>query len=112
MARTALTYGTISRAGLTPVTPVAGDVANGNSLANDGRTFFLLANTGSTVSRTLTIGLVGGADGQTIVPKTETLAFGTSQWFGPYPPEAYGGTLKLNVDNAELKFSCYRLASN
>jgi hypothetical protein len=111
MARTALPFGVITRTGLTPLTPTAGDVANGNSLLNDGETIFRLANSGSTASRTLTITVPGSVDGQAVTAKTETLAQSAAKWFGPYPTGVYGGLLKLNVDNAELTFECYRLGS-
>lgn len=109
MARTPLAFVTITRTGVVPQTPTAGDVANGNSLLNDGNTFFTLANSGSTVSRTCTLTVPGSVDGQPVTAKALTLAQGTSKKYGPYPTDVYGGLLKLNVDNAELTFECYRL---
>lgn len=109
MARTALPFGTITRNGLTPLTPTPGDPVNGNSLLNDGNTFFRLANSGTTVDRTCTLTVPGQVDGQPVQAKALTLAHGTSEWYGPYDTNVYGGQLKLNVDSNELTFECYRL---
>lgn len=100
MARTVLNPFQFARTG-TPLTPTAGDVANGNAIPNDGATGLVVKNTGAS-SRTLTIVITEKVDGQTVPPKTATLAAGATQGFGPFPQDTYGARILLNVDNIEL----------
>lgn len=105
MARTLITPTTVTRAGVAPPAETTLDVANGNYSPNDGGTYFLIHNTGSTVVRNLTVSFRGAVDGSTIAPRAYALAIGTSLWAGPYDVTTYGTVLNYNGDNAELKIS-------
>lgn len=110
MARTAITVNSISRAGLAPVATAAGDVANGNSVANDGAVFLHVENTnGDATARTLTISLAKTVDGQAPAAKTYEIDAGDSLYIGPFPTSFYGDSLAVDADNAELKLAAYHL---
>ncbi|MET9732815.1 hypothetical protein ABZZ79_19855 [Streptomyces sp. NPDC006458] len=40
-----------------------------------------------------------------MAPRTESLAVGERQLFGPLDVQEYGGQLQIDVDNAELKLT-------
>ncbi|KUF18883.1 hypothetical protein [Streptomyces silvensis] len=69
---------------------------------NDGRLGVLVQNSGSTVARTVTFRLARTVDGFAVAPRTESLAAGEEQLFGPFGPGDYGGRLLVDVDHAEL----------
>lgn len=100
MARTVINPAQFARTG-TALTPVAGDVANGNAIPNDGATGLVVKNTGAS-SRVLTVTITEKVDGQTVPPKTVTIAAGATVGVGPFPQETYGARVLVNVDNAEL----------
>lgn len=105
MPRTSLTAIQASRSGTALPAATAGDVANGNSVANDGRTILIVKNTNaSSTSRTVTFATIRSIDGLTAPTRSETLTAGETQVFGPWPPTDYGTTLAINADNAELTF--------
>ena len=113
MPLTALTVSTSSRtaAAVLPASNgTAADVANGNSFANDGNTIVLATNTGSTVTRNVTIPLALTVDGQTPASKTYAIPISTTWILGKYDPTIYGSTVQINGDNAELKFNVVRVA--
>lgn len=110
MPRTAFTAAQASRAGTTLPAPTAGDVTNGNSIANDGRTILIVKNTNAaSTSRTITFATVRSVDGLVAPTRSETLAAGETQVFGPFPATDYGSTLAINVDNAELTIQAIRV---
>jgi hypothetical protein len=82
---------------------------NNHYVANDGKTGVIVENTGATVSRTVTFRLSRTVDGQSVTPRTETLAVGEKQLFGPFDINEYGGNLLVDVDNAELKLKPIRI---
>lgn len=100
MPRTAVTAQVPTRAGLTP-TFSAADAANGNSVANDGRTILRIKNAAG-ASITLTVALAGTQDGislgtlgKTITVPATTGDVTTAVW----PKDAYdqaGGVLYLD----------------
>lgn len=100
MARTVINPSKFARTG-TALTPVAGDVANGNAVPNDGSTGLVVKNTGAS-SRVLTIAITETVDGQSVPARTVTLAAGATVGVGPFPTETYGARILLNADNAEL----------
>lgn len=110
MPRTALTVNSITRTGLTVPAETTGDVANGNSVANDGRVFLLAHNTnGASTARTLTVHFTATVDGATVSDKTYSIAAGVSKMIGPFPMNLYGSTMTLNVDNAEMKVTAFHI---
>lgn len=112
MARSALTINTISKIGLAVPTETNGDPVNNHLLPNDGTKTFLLArnSNGSATARTLTVRLQGSVDGQAITPKTYSIPAGASRYIGPFDTTRYGSSVEVDVDNAELKLTAFRLA--
>jgi len=110
MARTQTTVNKIiaTGTGLTPVAQAAVDVANGNYCRNNGKTWLEVTNTnGAAQSRVLTVHFNRKVAGQTVTPKTYTLAAGASRRIGPFDPANYGGLLNFNGDHAELTVAAY-----
>lgn len=110
MPRVAVNGADVSRAGVTLPTETNGDATNNHFINNDGNVILVARNAnGAAVARTLTILLPGAVDGQSITPKTHSIAAGASKVFGPYPTGSYGTTMQVNVDNAELKLYTLRI---
>lgn len=105
MARTLITPTAVSRAGVAPPAETTADVANGNTSPNDGSTYLLLHNAGTTVVRNLTVSFRGTVDGQTITPRSWAVPISSSLWIGPFDTTTYGTVLNYNGDNAEMKVS-------
>ncbi|MET9550545.1 hypothetical protein ABZY36_35370 [Streptomyces sp. NPDC006627] len=97
----------ITRAGVTPPTEVNGDATNHHVVQNNGRVILLVRNSGSTVSRTVTLRIPNIIDGQGVTPKTVSIAQSTSKYIGPFPTDSYGSSLQVDVDNAELKLLAF-----
>lgn len=112
MPRVAVPVTPLSRTG-TGVAPAAetnGDATNNHTVANDGKTWLLVRNSnGAALARVLTVRLSGGRDGQSITPRTYSIPAAASRYIGPFPVSDYGSTMQVDVDNAELKLSAYRL---
>lgn len=108
MPRVQIPVTAASRDGVT-LTPTVGDPVNNHTIANDGRTAVIVENTGSTVDRTVTFQLTQKVDGFSVSPRTETIAVGERQLFGPFAVNEYGGWLSVDVDNAELKLTPIRI---
>jgi hypothetical protein len=112
MARSTLTVTNITKLGVAPPAETNGDPANNHYLPNDGlKTFLLVRNAnGSATARTLTVHLRGTVDGQSVTPRTYSIAAGASRYIGPFDTTKYGTNVEVDVDNAELKLSAFRLA--
>jgi hypothetical protein len=109
MPRTTLTAIQATRAGAVLPAATAGDVTNGNQIANDGRVILIVKNTNAaSTARTITFATVKSVDGLIAPTRSETLAAGETQVFGPFPATDYGSTLAINVDNAELTIQSVR----
>lgn len=111
-ARTSIPVHTVDRfdgLDLATATATAGDASNNMSLVNDGRTCVIMHNTnaGST-ARTCGIVTNVSVEGLAASVVTKTLAAGESREYGPFPPETYGGVMKLNPSHAELTFIAKR----
>lgn len=105
MARTLITPTTITRAGVAPPAEASGDVSNGNYTFNDSHTVILVRNSnGASTARTMSIPFNSGVDGQTVTPRTYSIAAGASRYVGPFDVTTYGTQLKIDSDNAELKY--------
>ncbi|WP_338683921.1 hypothetical protein QD712_25775 [Streptomyces acidiscabies] len=110
MPRTAITATQATRAGTVLPAATAGDVVNGNQIANDGRIALIAKNTnGASTARTITFAFTKTVDGQTVTARAETIPAGETQVFGPFPPTDYGVTLAFNVDNAEITLQAVRI---
>lgn len=110
MARTSLTAVQASRAGTTLPAATAGDVVNGNSVANDGRVVLVVKNTnGAATARTITFQTARSVDGLTAPTRQESIPAGETQVFGPFDPNDYGTTLNFDASNAEVTISAIRV---
>lgn len=109
MTATAIAVTQLSRAGIAQAALVAGDNVNGNSVANDGKVFFLLTNADGANPHTLTVApAVAGPDGLTLGSKTVTLPASGTWITDTWPTQTYGTSLALTVDSAQLKIAPYR----
>ncbi|MEV4970577.1 hypothetical protein [Streptomyces scopuliridis] len=99
----------ITRTGTPDTTPTVGDAVNNHSVANDGSMWIEAENTGA-VSRTVSALFVNAVDGVTVDPRTWAIPAGARRRIGPFPVRLYGAMLQVNVDNAELELSAYRVA--
>ena len=108
MPRVSVPVTTITRAGIAPAAEINGDATNNHVVANDGRTVLLVRNSnGSSTARTLTVVIQGAIDGFAPAPRTYSIPAGASRYIGPFDTVAYGTSMQVNVDNAELKLSAY-----
>lgn len=109
MARVAVPVAEITRAGVSLEAAVSGDPTNGHVIPNDGRVALILANSGSTVPRTVTVHLTHAVDGQLPAPREYPIDAGDTQFVGPWPVSDYGPSLTVDVDNAEIQIQAVRL---
>jgi hypothetical protein len=108
MPRTALAAVQASRAGTVLPAAAAGDVTNGNQVANDGRVVLIVKNTGAS-SRNITFQTARTVDGLTAPTRVEAIPAGETQVFGPFSPNDYGDVLAFDVSNAELTVQVLRV---
>jgi len=109
MARSAITITAPTRAGVSLPAATVGDPVDNHTIANDGRVVLLVENTGSTVSRTVTLHLARTVDGFSVAPRTVSVPVGETWILGPYQPDDYGKSLLVDVDNAELEIRAVRI---
>lgn len=101
----------ITRSGVAPGTEVNGDSTNGHSFDNDGTVWLEARNSGTTVARVVSALFANTVDGVTVDPKTWSIPTSATRRIGPFPTRLYGSTVSIDVDNAELKLTAYKLAS-
>jgi hypothetical protein len=110
--RTALGVTSVTRTALAafPTPTVAGDVANGNVIPNDGATLLALVS-GDANTHVLTVQVVSGVDGLTAGPRSYPVPVAASgvQVTGPFPLASYGTQLLVNADSAQIKIAAYSL---
>lgn len=106
MARGTITpyvYNHIAGLDLSTATATTGVPADGHKVVNRPGMFVDVKNTnGASTARVVSFVIPGGKDGQTIVPRTKSIAAGKTFRLGPWPQDSYGSTLLIDVDNAEL----------
>lgn len=100
----------ITRTGVADATPVVGDPVNNHEVVNTGDCWVEVENTGAS-SRTLSALFANTVDGVTVDAKTWSIGAGLRRRIGPFPVRLYGITLQLNVDNAELELSAYKVST-
>lgn len=101
MPRTSVTRVTPARSGTAWPSATACDVANGNTVSNDGHVFLLAANTGG-APYTLDFTVKQTVDGITPDFVAVSITNGTSKIFGPFPVSIYGDDLDFNGENAAV----------
>jgi hypothetical protein len=109
VARVEIPTVAFTRGGTTMPTAIPGDVTNGHTLPNDGRVGLIIDNTDAAVAHNVTINLARTVDGQSVVPRTESVPANTSKAFGPFSAADYGSDLSVDVDNASLTLIAVRV---
>ncbi len=109
MPRTALTVTESSKAGTVLAAGTAADVANGNSVPNDGK-LLIVATNGGASTRTITITPAITVDGLAVSARTISLAASAVKLLGPYDTSTYSTTLAISADHADVKFQPIRAA--
>lgn len=110
MARIEIPITSFTRAGSVMPAPIAGDTLEGHALPNDGKTGLVVKNESTTTDHTVTIHLSRVVDGQSVVPRTETVPFGESHAIGPFPAVDYGNSVAIDVSSSDLKLSAVRVS--
>ena len=108
MPRTALTVTQATRAGVVLPAATAGDVVNGNSVANNGQVVLIVENTGAS-ARTVTFHTIRSVDGLTAPTRVESIPAGQVQLFGPFDPTDYGPALGIDAEHAEVTIQAIRV---
>lgn len=109
MARTAVQVVTINRSGVVPG-PAGSDAANDLTIPNDGRTWFEVKNASATTSYNVEVEFVRTVDGSTVTKKTFAIPASTAnKRFGPWQQGDYGDALSVNIDDANLQVTAFRL---
>jgi hypothetical protein len=109
--RVAIPVTQITRSGVAPATEVNGNATDNHSVVNDGNVWLEVRNSGTTVARTVSARFASTIDGQTVPAKTWSIATEATRRIGPFPVRMYGNSLLVDVDNAELKLTAYKLAA-
>jgi hypothetical protein len=90
------------------VTGVPGG-GNGHYVANDGRTFITVRNADEADPHTVTVGLLS-VDGQAVEGKAYAIPASSSRNIRLGAPTLYGTRTNLDVDDADLKLTAYKIA--
>lgn len=109
MARTPITPVQVTIAGAASMAVVAADVANGNSMLNNGRLKVGVTNADGAASHNFSITPTRPDGGGNVTPVSTPIPANTTRpiWFGPYDTSAWGSTLLINGDNTNIKFEGY-----
>jgi hypothetical protein len=110
MATVISSIGVISRAGLAD--SLAAIDATGNSFANTGYEWVEIENGGGT-STTVSAAYANQVDGQTVPPKTNSIAAGAREKFGPFPINLFGDSVALTYsgNTTDVTIGVFRLGS-
>lgn len=107
MARVEIPVTTITREGVADASPVTGDSVNNHFMVNDGKTEFEANNpTASAVN--VTVNFAKTVDGQTVTPRTYSIASSDKRRIGPWPQPQYGAQLDIDVDGS-IELTAYRI---
>lgn len=98
-----------TRAGAAMPDAVPGDVSQGHTMPNDGRTGLMVTNADTEAAHTVTINLARTVDGQGVVPRTVSVPASTSVALGPFNPGDYGADLSVGVDSVSLTLIAVRV---
>ena len=110
MPRTALTNIVApSKAGTAFPAGTAADVANGNSVANDGRIIVIAANANVSTPRNVTVTPTGTVDGLAAAARTTPIPASSSVLLGPWEIGNYSNTLQISGDNTDVKFQIIQM---
>lgn len=91
------------------LSPVVGNVADGMTLLNDGRTVVDVKNTnGSATAHDVGFVTARTLEGHTVTT-SDTLAAGVTGGYGPFDPGVYGSSMHITASHAELTFIARRV---
>ncbi|WP_073946510.1 hypothetical protein [Streptomyces kebangsaanensis] len=107
MARASLPITRLSDAGHADPTPVDGDVTNGHSLPNTGRTVLRVRNADATNPHTLTLVTPITVGGKAVEDTEVTIPAGATLSFGSLSTALYGSSTPIDVDSAQLKLTAF-----
>lgn len=93
--------------GTAPMTPVACDVTNGNSIPNNAGLMLRFKNTDA-ASRTVTFTTPATVSSHTVEDPVINLAAGASRDFSKLPVNAYGTTLEFTASSALVTVEAYQ----
>lgn len=109
MAATALTVNTITEGvPIAPVTEAAADNVNGNSVTNSPTLWLEMTNTGGSAA-TVTVAYPNTVDGQTVPPRSYSLAAAAKRRAGVFPVALFGQTLTITASAATVTLAAYQL---
>lgn len=109
MPRVVVPVTEITKTGVAPAAEVTGDPAQNHYFANDSRTFLVCRNNGAT-PRTLTVRINTTVDGFAVSSRTVAIPATSTRYVGPFEVGPYGTVCNVDVDHADLRLSCYRIA--
>lgn len=98
-----------TRNGTTMPLHVTGDVDQGHTMPNDGRTGLIVKNADAALEHVVTINLARTVDGQSVVPRTVSVPADTSVALGPFNPGDYGADVSIGVDSPSLSLIAVRV---
>jgi hypothetical protein len=109
MTATAIPVTQITSAGVAGVTPTACDVANGNSVVNNGTTTWVEVTNTDTSVHHIAFQPTRQVAGYSVTPAQIAIPLSTSIpiKFGPFSAQDYGPLLMIAADNANIKVSAY-----
>src|SRR5215467_15226689 len=81
------------RLDITSIAEVVGDAVNNHTIVNDGKTVVHVHNTSGDTARVVTFHTSHGTDGLASPAFTESIPFGKTYRYGPYPTADYGTSL-------------------
>lgn len=100
MPRTNINATSPSKTGTTLPAATAVDVANGNSVINDGRVVVIATNSNVSTPRNVVVTPTATVDGLTAAARTTPLPASSSMLLGPWEVSNYGEVLQISGDNA------------
>ena len=108
---------TLTRAGVAPGTAGGNEITPSLStehpFVNDDRTFLHARNTDAGASRTITLMIANGVDGQVVPHKTVSVPASGERLIGPFPSGIYGQPsdnmrVWIQVDDVDFRLCCYK----
>lgn len=103
MPRAALAPTELAGTGGVAFSETAGDTVNGHTTPNDGHVYVFCRNASGATPYDITFLTQQTVDGLAVADKVVSMAASQSRLFGPFPREAYGADLLIDVAHLDLK---------
>lgn len=97
----------VDRNGADPMTPVAADPVEGNSVPNQGGTILILNNTDA-APHNITFVTPIEVGSYSVEDFVVQIAASTTLYFGEFPSNIFGHTLQFTADSALVTIQAYR----